>query len=71
LQTRTGKQVKYIRASFIGKELVIAIQSDKDLFQLASMWKETNLKDYQTMFLELISILKISDALNLQSDTGM
>ena len=62
---------KYIRASFKGDKLVIAIQADKDLFRLASAWKETTSKDYQTMFLELISILKITDALNLQSDTGL
>ncbi len=62
---------KYIRASFVGDELVLAIQSDKDLFRLAGFWTETNSKVYQTMFLELISILKITDALNLQSNTGL
>ena len=62
---------KYIRASFKEDKLVIAIQSDKDLFRLASAWKEAEPKDYQTMFLELISILKITDALNLQNDTGL
>ena len=62
---------KYIRASFKEDKLVIAIQSDKDLFRLASAWKETEPKDYQTMFMEIISILKITDALNLQSDTGL
>ena len=62
---------KYIRASFKDDKLVIAIQADKDLFRLISAWKETYSKDYQTMFLELISILKITDALNLQNDTGL
>ena len=62
---------KYIRASFKDDKLVIAIQADKDLFRLASAWKEIYSKDYQTMFLELISILKITDALNLQNDTGL
>ena len=62
---------KYIRASFRKDELVIAIQSDKDLFGLASIWWEIDSKDYQTMFMELISILKITDALNLQNNTGL
>jgi hypothetical protein len=62
---------KYIRASFMFKKFVIAVQSDKDLFRLASAWKETEPKDYQTMFLELISILKITDTLNLQNKTGL
>ena len=62
---------KYIRASFCGHRLVMAIQADKDLFRLASVWKETKTKDYQTMFLEIISILKITDALNLQNNTGL
>ena len=62
---------KYIRASFSGKRFVMGIQSDKDLFCMASLWKKSDSKDYQTMFLELISILKITDALNLQNDTGL
>ena len=62
---------KYIRASFKGNQLVLAIQADKDLFRIASNWKKSEAVDYQTMFLELISILKITDALNLQSDTGL
>jgi hypothetical protein len=62
---------KYIRASFSGRRFVMGIQSDKDLFCLASLWKKSDSKDYQTMFLELISILKITDALNLQNDTGL
>lgn len=62
---------KYIRVSFIANELVIAIQSDKDLFRLAGFWTKTNSKVYQTMLMEIISILKITDALNLQTDTGL
>lgn len=62
---------KYIRASFSGDELVIAIQSDKDLFRLAGFLTKTDAKVYLTMFMEIISILKITDALNLQNNTGL
>ena len=62
---------KYIRASFKDDKLVLAIQADKDMFRLASVWKKTTDKMYQAMFLELLSVLKITDALNLNSDTGL
>ena len=62
---------QYIRGSFIGNELVLAIQSDMDLFRLGSLAQDTDSKMYQKMFLELISILKITDALNLQNNTGL
>ena len=62
---------KYIRASFKDGNLVLAIQSNKDLFRVGSVWHKTNPKMYQAMFLELISILQIIDTLNLDSNTGL
>ena len=62
---------KYIRASFKNGKLVLAIQSDKDLFKLGTVWPCSMEKISKEMFAELISILKITDALNLNSDTGL
>lgn len=62
---------KYIRASFKNEELLLAIQADKNLFEMGSVWHKLDPKTYQTMFIELISILQITDALNLDNDTGL
>jgi len=58
---------KYIRASFKEGKLALAIQADKDLFQVGSIWKKTDAKMYQTMFVELLSILKVADTLDLEN----
>lgn len=58
---------KYIRASFKNGRLALAIQSDKDLFQVGSIWRKTDAKMYQTMFVELLSILKVPDTLALEN----
>ncbi len=62
---------KYIRASFKNEELLLAIQADKNLFEMGSVWHKLDPKTYQTMFMELISILQITDALNLNKDIGL
>ena len=62
---------KYIRASFKDGELLLAIQSNKDLFRLGTILPYSQQKTFENVITEFVSILKITDELNLNSDTGL
>ena len=62
---------KYIRASFKDGELLLAIQSNKDLFRFGTILPYSQQKAFEDVITEFVSILKITDALNLNSDTGL
>jgi hypothetical protein len=71
LRLKMDFKSKYIRASFKNGKLLLAIQSDKDLFRLGTVLPRSNKKVCDEMFTELVSILKVTDALHLNSDTGL
>lgn len=62
---------KYIRASFKDGELLLAIQSNKDLFRFGTILPYSQQKTFENVITEFVSILKITDELNLNSDTGL
>lgn len=68
---KTSFKAKNIRAEFIGKELIVLIQVDKDMFQMGSITKETTFSTFIDMANEICSVLAISKQLNLDSKTGL
>lgn len=64
-------KAKNIRAEFTGKELIILLQVDKDMFQMGNITKETSLSTFLEMANEICSVLAISKQLNLDSKTGL
>lgn len=62
---------KYIRGSFKDDKLILAIATDKDMFAMGSDFKETNYQTFETLFNEIVSILKIVDQLKLYEKTGL
>lgn len=64
-------KAKSIRAEFTGKELIILLQVDKDMFQMGNITKETSISTFLEMANEICSVLAISKQLNLDSKTGL
>ena len=62
---------KYIRASFLDGKLILAIQSNEDLFKLGSLIKGVNKDLLNKMMIELNSILDIAEKLNLSNKVGL
>ena len=62
---------KYIRASFMENKLVLAIQSNEDLFQLGSLIKGVTKELLDKTMCELDFIVDIVDKLNLNNQVGL
>lgn len=63
---------KHIRASFLENSVLIAMDCDKDLFKLGSLFKPVDdAKEFQEFFEEFVAVLSLVDLLNLNSKTGL
>ncbi len=68
---KTSFTAKNIRAEFKDDELVILIETGKDLFQMGAVTKETTMATFSVMLSEIYSTLAIANQLNLDSQTGL
>ena len=68
---KTSFTAKNIRAEFKGDELVILIETNKDLFQMGAITKKTTMETFSIMLSEIYSTLAIANQLNLDSQTGL
>ena len=63
--------VESIRGSFKNNKLILAINTKKDMFEMGSDFKETDFQLFETLFKEIVSVLKIVDQLELDEKTGL
>ena len=62
---------KYVRVAFKDKKIIIAIHTNKNMFQLADLISDIGEKTFVQSFEEICSILEIIDTLKLNDNLGL
>lgn len=62
---------KYVRASFLDNRVVLAINTEKDMFNFAPRYRQIDYKTFLDAYCEISTILKLIQVLNLQSKTKL
>lgn len=68
---KTKFKSKYIRVAFKDDKIVIAIHTNRDMFKMADMFKESGKETFMTLFDEISSVLDFIDQLKLNSKLGL
>ena len=64
-------KAKCVRGSFRGNQLTLVIHTNKDLFSMGSLLRNSTIKDFEILYDEMISVLQIVDELKLNEHTGL
>lgn len=68
---KTAFKAKFIRAAFKDGKITIAIDAGRDLFQMASLDKDTDSNTFTELFDEILSVLELISALKLNQKIGL
>ena len=68
---KTKFKSKYIRVAFKDDKIVIAIHTNRDMFKMADMFKESGKETFMALFDEISSVLDFIDQLKLNSKLGL
>ena len=64
-------KAKYVRGSFKDNKLYLAIHTGKDMFAMGSDFKDSDFHTFETLYNEMLSVLKIVEELKLNEYTGL
>lgn len=68
---KTAFKAKFIRAAFKDGKITIAIDAGRDLFQMASLDKDTDSNTFTELFDEILSVLELISVLKLNQKIGL
>ncbi len=68
---KTAFKAKFIRAAFKDGKITIAIDAGRDLFQMASLDKDTDSNTFTELFDEILSVLELINVLKLNQKIGL
>lgn len=68
---KTKFNSKYIRVAFKDEKIVIAVHTDRDMFNMSEMFEKSERETFMKLFDEISSVLDFIDQLKLNSKLGL